>query len=112
MKKGFTLVEVIVALAVAAILLGMIATSFYFMTKLSNKVLDESNNNYKIFIVKDYIIDNNITSDVSVNDGDVIINNKEIVFDSDITKIAFNDNKCVITYLKEDKECKIEFIIN
>lgn len=113
MKKGFTLVELIVALAVAAILLGMVSTSFYFISKISNTVLNESNNNYKLFIVKDYIIDNNINNSVNVVDGDVIINNKEIVYDSSITNITFNNNnRCIITYLKEDEECQIEFLIN
>lgn len=114
MKRGFTLVELVVALAVSSILIALIGTSFYFITRLSTNVITNSNNNYKLFSVRDYIIAN-VTNDDSIkisDDGDVTIADKVIASDSNIKKIIINDNKCTITYLVDNEECVLEFLLN
>ena len=114
MKRGFTLVEVVVALALSSILLALVGTSFYFITKLSTNVIDNSSNNYKLFSVRDYIISTKPSNeDIEVsNDGDVIIKGNTIVYDSQISDINIIDNKCTITYLVDNSEYVLSFILS
>ena len=105
-KKGFTLVEILVAIACSTIVFLSVTSSVYFIYRMNNKVLSESSINYNVSKVKNYILDNEYFDenkfDVSDKnlfyDGKKISNGVEIV-DIDIYEnIDQNDN--TFTYCK------------
>ncbi len=109
-KKGFTLVELLVAIACGTIILTTVITSLYFISRMGNKLTSNSSNLYKISIVRDYIVKNDIKDGVVVIDGDVIINEKTIVYDSLIKEININNDICTIIY-DDGKLSSYSFII-
>lgn len=98
MMKGFTLVELLVTMAVTAISLTMISGTIYLTVKISNDVIYNSSQSYKIMKLKDYIIDNKITTNTdfvidSTND-DLIYRGNTLFNDINVKEISF--------YLKDD----------
>lgn len=54
-KKGFTLVELLVTLACAAIFLACLSTSMVLLSRLGGRVLDQSADQYKLGVLADYV---------------------------------------------------------
>lgn len=108
-KKGFTLVELIVAIACSSIVLLGMVSSVYFLYKMNDKVLSDSSINYNISKVKDQILDNEyfdeskfeVSNKSLLYDGKVISSGVEIVgFDIE-EKVDRNNNTftyCTIQY--------------
>lgn len=102
-KKGFTLVEIVVALACATIILASITSVLYFLSSANKEIIDESSDLYKITIIRDEICRNSENiNDIEINaNGDVIIKGKTIVYNSSVTSIKPDDEKAdyiIITY--------------
>lgn len=70
-RKGYTLAEILVAIACSSIVLLILFSSLYFLGVTNNKVLLDSSINYNLAITKDYIIDNELTdeSKFSINES-------------------------------------------
>ena len=109
-KKGFTLVELIVAIACSTIVFLSVTSSVYFIYRMNNKVLSESSINYNLAKLKNQIIDNKYFDedkfDVSnknlLYDGKTISNSVEVISIDIYDEIDRNQN--VFTY------CQIQFI--
>lgn len=59
--KGFTLVELMVAIFIASISLALVSGTIYFGVQIANKTMLESSITYKIMKIKDFIIEKQIT---------------------------------------------------
>ncbi len=75
MKKGYTLVELIVGIACATIVLTSITATVFFVSKSTNEVISNSEINYKLTNLRDYILENqdtlianNVTKDSTSDD--------------------------------------------
>ena len=64
-KKAFTLVELIVAMAVTLILFASIGLAFYFVVASNNNALESSAMNIKVRTVREYVLANK--EDIDVN---------------------------------------------
>ncbi len=58
MKKGYTLVELIVGIACASIVLASVTATIFFVSRSTNEVINNSEINYKLTNLRDYILDN------------------------------------------------------
>ena len=122
-KSGFTLVEILVVIAISAIVLTMVGTTMVFMTNVSGNLLEEAEDidmakniekylrnimqdNTKTIDKKSYIIDN---SEMSFGAFEIqnnnIVENEKIIF-SDTGLVVFN-----ITEKNVDKEEGNDFIV-
>lgn len=122
-KKGFTLVELIVAIACSTIVLLSLTSSVYFIYRMNDKVLSDSSINYNISKVKNQILDNQYFDeskfDVSdknlLYDGKAISSGVEIVGFDIYEKIDSNSNSftyCEIQYTNSEGLTEsINFII-
>jgi len=125
-KKGYTLVEILVAIACSSIVLLILVSSLYFLGVTNNKVLLDSSINYNLAVVKDYIIDNELTDETkfAINDsnknllyeGKEISHGVEIVSFDIYEKIDSINNVsfiyCLIEYKNSSSSHQIfEFII-
>jgi len=117
-RKGFTLIEVVVAVACSAVLIGGISACYIMITGLNDAVIKNSANLYKIASIRDYIVNNyddafsesivydsvgGTSSLVAISDdGDVSIASETVASDTQITKISFTVKDglsfCNITY--------------
>lgn len=137
-KKGFTLVEVLVAMFCSILILTTITGSLIFIEKMNTQLIDKTSNLYKIRVVEKYI-KNNYTEEMTLNvkDGNVyygstmIVENSLIVdegikfnseaYDDKYNKINDEDSSsssvkyihttCTITY-NEGVEKQFTFIAN
>lgn len=115
-KKGFTLVELLVALACAALFLAVVSSSVYFISKLGKNVISESSSLYKMGALGDYIRENGITSSerVFVDDqGGVFIDGKALFDSSGITGITFEaadgSARCIVLYREGGRQSEYSF---
>lgn len=85
-KKGFTLVEVLVAMFCSILILGSIAGSLVFIEKINTKLISKTSNLYKLRVLEKYITDNYVddmkNNSFTVSDGNVTYNNNVIIKDS------------------------------
>lgn len=106
-NKGFTLVELLVAILCTTLTLSMIMATFIFLTRTSDKVIGESENLYKIQSVKTYIIHHYQgtlpePNEYIVSEGIVYHLTNIVVTDSKIETIRFDETdgfiQCKIIY--------------
>lgn len=124
-RRGFTLVETLVAIACTTIVFLSLVSSLYFLSVMNNKVLLDSSINYNLAKLKDTIIDNEYfdESKFSIDeanknllyDGKVISNGIEIVGYDIYEKVDLNNQVftyCLIQYINSSNTAKnITFII-
>lgn len=130
LKKGFTLVELLVTIACSTIVLITLSSSIIFINKMNKNVVQKTQNLYKVNTVKDYILskyEKNVTFEC-VN-GDVYFcldeEKKQIVTNSLITNICVEEVSeingkaiengttyyvCAITY-RENTDKEYKFIV-
>lgn len=87
MKKGYTLVELLVGIACASIVLASVTATIFFVSRSTNEVINNSEINYKLTNLRDYILDNRdvlidktITSE-STSDDIKTYSESQFVFD-------------------------------
>lgn len=75
MKKGYTLVELLVGIACASIVLVSVTATVFFVSRSTNEVISNSEINYKLTNLRDYILENqdtlianNVTKDSTSDD--------------------------------------------
>lgn len=118
MKKGFTLVEILVALACTVIFLVGVSTFFISMRRISHDIIDKTSNLYKILTVRDYIVENNVNSSEGfyITDGDVSYNGVGIAYDTTIKSIDLgiyeNDLRWAINYTDSGKKDSYVFYVS
>ena len=94
-KKGFTLVELLVTLACAAIFLACLSTSMVLLSRLGGRVLDQSADQYKLGVLADYVRSLNLrdTADAPVfvidDDGGVSEGERLLFSASNISGVSF-----------------------
>ena len=124
-KKGYTLVELIVAIAIASILFVAIGAGTIFLIRLQNSSLENSATTLKIISLKDYIIKNEVISNdfvIDNNEHTLSRNDELLLSDVYIVSIEFetidvnsdesNDfYKCTITYYDQDIEKALPFVV-
>jgi len=122
MKKrhGFTLVELLVAIAISTILIALVATTAIFLTNVNNATSSTATSTFCLRKVKDYIIENDIRSrdnlsyqNYAFKNGNTIIyedlpfDNLNFVFESDE-----DVNYCTIYYSIDDASYNIKFVVS
>ncbi len=128
-RKAFTLVELLVAIAISSVLVLTIGASLFFVLKSSNNVQNSADMNYKARTVRDYICSDTIRPDIttayefsydaekqSLKD---VVKNKEIVSGALFMKVTFTQKEdgfiwCEIEYKEnESKETndKLNFAV-
>lgn len=97
MKKGYTLVELLVGIACASIVLASITATIFFVSKSTNEVISNSEINYKLTNLRDYILENqdtlianNVTKD-STSDDIKSYSESQFVFDENKLYIKVNN---------------------
>lgn len=90
-KKGFTLAELLVALACSAVVLLGVLSTFGIVTTLQKRAIDTAEATHQLPVLRDYICQNNITTDAGfvIRNGTVAYNRKVIVIGTNITSITF-----------------------
>lgn len=94
-KKGFTLVELLVTLACAAVFLACLSASMVLLSRLGGRVLDQSADQYKLGVLADYVrsLDLRDTADAPVfvvdDDGGVSAGERLLFSASNISDVSF-----------------------
>ncbi len=92
-KNGFTLVELLVAIACTTLVIAMVTGTFIFVNKSNDRIIEKANLYYQVQTVQKYVRSLNLTSEQIVpafkfENGNVIHNEKLIAADSGITSIV------------------------
>lgn len=72
-RKGFTLIEVLVAIACSTIAITTITGSLVFVNKINTQLIEKSSTLYKVKELKHYILDNFKEGDDCKKDGNDIV---------------------------------------
>lgn len=108
-KKGFTLVEVLVAMSCSLLVLAMIVSSSFIIGKMNNKCVKDVNVMKSVIYLKDYIR-KNPGDNYSAGGGSVFYGDNELDIDAEkITGIEFMPKEdgllqCTIKYLLSNNE--------
>ena len=90
-KKGFTLVEVLVTIALTSLVLVSVGSSIYFISEITSKAMKGSSLNYQLLTVRDFIIKNELEDNTNFNfkDDDLYYIDTLLVSDTSINSIDF-----------------------
>lgn len=110
-RKGFTLIEVLVALACSIIVIGTITGSLIFVNKINTQLIKTSSTLYRVKEIKHYILDNYKDGDDcrKVNDDIVYFikddtNGKVIFTDSNIDEVCIDTQDPDYKYTKNETD--------
>lgn len=92
MKKGFTLIELIISIALYSIILVMISSTFFAVAKLGDMISNNSNSKSEIYLLEK-IIKKELYS------GSVITTNEDSLFNIDGDTYTFNEHR----FIKNDE---------
>lgn len=120
-RKAFTLVELLVTIAVSAIFMVSIGTAFYFAVVLNDNTLENASMSYKVRTVREYILANKEDKDDSwsfIYDEEErtltdVTGSKVVVKDAAYIGVNFDLNEdnfleCTITYKLNAKKVNTE----
>ncbi len=116
-KKGFTLVEVLVNIALTSLVLVSVGSSIYFISEITSKAMKGSSLNYQLLTVRDFIIKNELEDNTNFNfkDDDLYYIDTLLVSDTSINSIDFFvKNQFVyssIKYFKENFDAVLSFVV-
>lgn len=122
-KRGFTLIELLVALSCSTIVLLLLSTSIFFIIKVNNTVINDSSTTYKVFQLKDYILNNEDIDEYIYDETNQCLivkkGEEEIILFKNVKKINvdfYNDENgfkcCSIAYTtSNDKVDKLNFVL-
>lgn len=125
-KRGFTLTEVLVVIALTTLIMTMIGTAFVFVGTSSGNLIDKSEQLTQTQSIETYLrsliakgtydINSLITSDVEsdiikLKNGDLTVNNKTEFKDTGLTSIEIEQDgkfvRCTLIY----KDATYDFIL-
>lgn len=92
MKKGFTLIELIISIALYSIILVMISSTFFAVAKLGDMISNNSNSKSEIYLLEK-IIKKELYS------GSVITTDEDDLFNIDGYSYTFNEHQ----FIKNDE---------
>lgn len=116
-QKGFTLVEVLVTIALTSLVLVSVGSSIYFISEITSKAMKGSSLNYQLLTVRDFIIKNELEDNTNFNfkDDDLYYIDTLLVSDTSINSIDFFvKNQFVysnIKYFKENFDAVLSFVV-
>lgn len=116
-KKGFTLVEVLVTIALTSLVLVSVGSSIYFISQITSKAMKNSALNYQLLTVRDFIIKNEIEDNTNFNfkDDNLYYIDTLLASNTSIKSIDFYlKEKFVysnINYLKENLNLVLTFAV-
>ena len=108
-KKAFTLVELLFAVAVSSILVILIVASVSFINTANGISVDNSSSMYDLRKVKDYIIEEKITSNKNYSYVDGCIYYKD---DKVMENLYFDDLSFSFTKTNDVTRCTINYLVN
>ena len=107
-QRGFTLVELLVALLCSMLVLGMLAGAAVFITRTSRELMNKGSSLFRTKAVYEYVCllhlsDSDIANgDLSIENGALIHNGAVILQTEDIEEITFSSKDgfiyCELTY--------------
>lgn len=107
-QRGFTLVELLVALLCSMLVLGMLAGAAVFITRTSRELMNKGSSLFRTKAVYEYVCslhlsDSDIANgDLSIENGALIHNGAVILQTEDIEEITFSSEDgfiyCELTY--------------
>ena len=128
-RKAFTLVELLVAIAISSVLVLTIGASLFFVLRSSNNVQSSADMNYKARTVRDYICSDTVKPDITTAyefsyDAERqalkdVAKDKEVVSGALFMKVTFTQKEdgfiwCEIEYKEnegKDKNDKLNFAV-
>ena len=93
MKKGYTLVELLVGIACASIVLASVTATIFFVSRSTNQVINNSEINYKLTNLRDYILDNR---DVLIDETIKYNSTSDDITEYSKTQFVFDEDKLYI----------------
>ena len=118
-KKGFTLAELLVALACSSIVLLGIMSSFGVVMTLQKRAINTSEATHHLPVLREYICENNITTDdrFIIRYGTIAYAGEVIAKGTNVTSITFtppeqNDLPYTLCRITENDRCYEFFVIN
>ena len=103
-KRGFTLVELLVAIAITTLLFAMIGGTYIFMAQSQGNLLDKSSELFFAQEIADYLKNNpNAYHEISVEDGSLWYNKEKVIFKN------INLESCSFTEGSDFITCKLVF---
>ena len=117
-SKGFTLVELLVAIAVSVVVMALVGTTLVFLHRLDTNAITSSETMHQIQVVRDFVLqsqdvanqlqsnsqqDEPITNLIVVEDGNILFDQTVIATDSkQISQVSFAQKgefwQCTIVY--------------
>lgn len=117
-SKGFTLVELLVAIAVSVVVMALVGTTLVFLHRLDTNAITSSETMHQIQVVRDFVLqsqdvatelsqssqqDEPITDLIVVEDGKILFDQTVIATDSkQISQVSFAKKgefwQCTIVY--------------
>lgn len=116
-KKGFTLVEVLITIALTSLVLVSVGSSIFFISQITSKTMKNSALNYQLLTVRDFIIKNELEDNTNFNfkDNDLYYVDTLLASDTSIKSIDFylKDQFVYsnINYLKENLNLVLTFAV-
>ncbi len=93
MKKGYTLVELIVGIACASIILASLTATIFFVSRTTKQVINNSEINYKLTNLRDYILEN---QDTLIGDKISKDSTSDFITDYSESQFVFDEGKLYI----------------
>lgn len=123
-RKAFTLVEILVTIAVSAILMVSVGTAFYFVVILNENTIENSSMAYKVRAVRQYILANKDSVGDTYDDDIIYVEDARSLVDYNPSedKVIISDSayvnvdiytedgflKCTITYKLNSRKSTTE----
>ena len=115
-RKAFTLAELLVAVAVSAILLAAVAATLIFVLRSTDKAEDAANMTYKARTVRDYILSEDVVDEITKDDVFEYSQEERTLKDVERDKIIVSEALYMkVTFIVDEDNflvCTIEYKTN
>ena len=112
-KKAFTLVELMVAMAVTIVLFAAVAVAYYFITASNKVALESSAMNVKVRTVREYVLSDDIKGGINENYSIVYNEDTKTLVDEETGREIVSDSAYInVSFSKNEEDfivCEIEY---
>ncbi len=113
-RKAFTLAELMVAIAVSAVLLAAIAATLIFVLRTTQTAEDAANMTFKARTVREYILSEDVVDTITVDDEFIYSEEEKTLTDITRDKVVVSDAQYMnVAFSKDEEEkfilCTIEY---